>query len=299
MTDLSQSPATFLFSRINSDTSRDSFDPQIVESDARRAIDGGHVFTYPETWLCAAFASASDALHAAVALLRICIVDDEVGQVGSSVCVALHTGAADEHDGGYAGPTLAHAQRLLHATRAGQVVLSAATHDLIPDHLLPQLDLRDLGPRRCSDQDGAEQRFHVLVPELSNAAPFVRSSDFACHHLPVPRTRLIGREREVAAVRQLIRHSPSGLLTLTGPGGVGKTRLVIQVAAEICRSFRDGVWFVPLATIRDPQQVLPAIAKALSLREKPNQSLLAVLNDFLRNKHLMLVLDNLALPQLS
>lgn len=292
MTDLSESTATFLFSRIDPDTYRDSLGPQIVESRARRAIDGGHVFIYPEAWLCAAFASASDALHAAVALLRACSVDDSAGQVTSSIGVALHTGTADEHDGVYAGPTLAHAQRLLQAARAGQLVLSATTQHLIPDHLLPQLDLRDLGLQRWYDSDGGEHSFQVLVPELSNATPSARSSDFACHHLPTPRTCLIGREREVAAVRQLIQRPQSGLLTLTGPGGVGKTRLAIQVAADTCRSFRDGVWFVPLATIRDPQQVLPAIAQALSVREKPSQSLLAVLNDYLRDKHLVLVLDN-------
>jgi predicted ATPase/DNA-binding CsgD family transcriptional regulator len=114
----------------------------------------------------------------------------------------------------------------------------------------------------------------------------------SCKNLPARRTRLIGRERVVAAVQHLLQRSHSRLLTLTGPGGVGKTRLAVEVASRICGSFRDGVWFIPLAIIRDPEQVLPAIAQALGVRESINQPLLSTLQAHLRDKQLLLVLDN-------
>lgn len=284
MTDLPPGTATFLLSRIPANANQESRDIQNLEAPLRQmlAAAGGQLFSQPGMWLCATFAHAPEALQAAIALLHESGPQAAAGLARLPVAVVLDRGAADV--------VLPRAHALLHLAGAGQFLMSASMHALISDQLPPQLTFQYLGTRFGGDQD--EPFVQVQIADAPGEQRSVRSPDFHCHHLPAQRSRLIGRDHEVTTVQQLIQRSAGRLLTLTGPGGVGKTRLASEVASEICHWFYDGVWFVPLATIRDPEQVLPAIAQALGVREAAQQPLLSTLKAYLGDKQLLLVLDN-------
>ncbi|HWQ15784.1 MAG TPA: tetratricopeptide repeat protein [Roseiflexaceae bacterium] len=288
----------------------------------------------------AAFARATDALAAALAAQRALqaepwaelAADDTAGQptIASDMAVvpeaargapapqsniqhpksnmqvrmALHTGVAEERDGDYFGPALNRAARLLAAAHGGQVLLSAVTQELVRDHLPWGVGLRDLGEHQLKDLARRERIFQLVAPGLPEAFPPPRTLDTARHNLPSQATPLIGREREVAAVCDLLRRPEVRLLTLTGPGGIGKTRVAIQAAAELPGVFDDGVFFVALAAVSDPALVLPEIAYTLGVKEGGGRPLEVTLGAALQARRVLLVLDNLeqvlgAAPQIA
>ncbi|MBC8077989.1 MAG: tetratricopeptide repeat protein, partial [Chloroflexales bacterium] len=176
--------------------------------------------------------------------------------------------------------------------QGGQVLLSHVSHALVRDHLPPEMSLRDLGSPRLKDLTRAEPLFQLVAPGLRSDFPALPSLAARPTNLPAQPTALIGREREIADLCTLLRRAEVRLVTLTGPGGAGKTRLALQVAAELLDDAPDGVWFVNLAPISDPAAVAPAIAQALSVAERADQPVLATLQAHLRDKRLVLVLDN-------
>src|SRR5215208_1968360 len=196
------------------------------------------------------------------------------------VRMGLHTGDAVVGDEGYVGMSVHRAARIAHAAHGGQVLVSQATRELLVDE---DVGLVDLGEHRLKDLH-APQRLYQLG---EGAFPPPRTLDVARTNLPVQPTRLVGREQELAEALALLREEDVRLLTLTGPGGVGKTRLALQVAAEAVEDFPHGVWFVPLADVDDPARVRGRIGEALGLREA------APPEAFLRERTLLLVLDNL------
>ena len=196
--------------------------------------------------------------------------------------MALHTCAAVPEDGDYRTGALNRLGRLLGAVHGGQIVLSRSTADLARETLPPDVTLRDLGERQLRDLR-PEPVFQLVAPDLPRDFPPLKTLDRQPHNLPAQPTPLIGRATEVAAVCALLRRADVRLLTLTGPGGIGKTRLALQAAAELRDDFADGVCFVDLAPISDPALVArrsprrwaqqsgqPAAGRALSayLREK-------------------------------
>jgi len=237
-----------------------------------------------------AFAEAPAALRAAVeAQLRL---ESHAWPPGVTVRVrmGIHTGEGRMMGSSYVGLDVHRVARIAAAGHGGQVLVSAATRALT-EHRLPEgVGLRDLGEHRLKDLDAPEHLFQVLIPDLTSAFPPLRSIRDRPDHLPAQLTSFVGREREKRELLELLARSR--LLTLTGPGGTGKTRLSLEVAAAASGTFGDGAWFIPLATTTDADLLIPTIAAAFGLREGPARPMAEILADHLRDRSVLLVLDN-------
>ncbi|MGB8644338.1 MAG: AAA family ATPase [Anaerolineae bacterium] len=258
----------------------------------RRAVEAhrGRIFKTLGDQFCAVFASAQDALAAALAAQRA-LLAESWGEIGAlRVRMALHTGQVEERDGDYFGIPLARVARILVAGHGGQILLSQATAGTLGAPLPPDVQLRDLSAHRLKDLVQPEHIYQLLAPDLPSDFPPLRSLQAFQHNLPIQLTRLIGRQRELAEARR--RLTTARLLTLTGVGGTGKTRLSLQLAAEVLDNYEDGVWLVELAPLSDANLVAPSIARALGLREETGRPLLDTLIDYLRPRNLLLILDN-------
>jgi predicted ATPase/class 3 adenylate cyclase/Tfp pilus assembly protein PilF len=258
-----------------------------------RAAVGAHrgrVFRIQGDGLCAAFATAPDALAAALAAQLALHAEPWPEGDALRVRMALHTGAAEVQDGDYVGACLNRLGRLLGISHGGQTLLSRITHDLVRESVPAGAGLRDLGAHRLRDLAAPEQLFQLLHPDLPEAYPPLRSLDALQNNLPLQLTSFVGREREIGAVGDLL--DAHRLVTLTGTGGCGKTRLALQVAAGLGAVHPDGVWFVDLAPLTDPALVPQVVLAAMGLREAPSRPALATLTDHLGAKTVLLLLDN-------
>ncbi len=260
----------------------------------RQAIEAnsGYVFKTVGDAFCAAFATSPRALAAAVAAQHA-LQEEPWGAVGSlRVRMAIHVGTAEERDADYFGPAVNRVARLLSAGHGGQVLLSRAATDLARDSLPVGLHLRDFGEHRLKDLDRPEHVFDVLISGLPTEFPPLVTLDARPNNLPLELTPFVGRERETALLCETLLRPEVRLVTLLGPGGVGKTRLALQSAADLIDALPDGAFFVPLAAIREPDLVVPAIAESLVVRETGGQPLQQTLRDRLRNAKALLLLDN-------
>src|SRR5712692_1760536 len=239
-----------------------------------------------------AFARATDAVSAAVAAQGILASHAWPDQAAVRVRMGLHTGEPQRTADGYVGLDVHLAARLMSVGHGGQVLLSQTTRHLVEHHLPAGVSLRDLGEHRLKDFPLRSHLFQLVIADLPADFPPLLTLDARAHNLPVQPTPLIGREREVAAVQQLLLRDDVRLLTLTGPGGSGKTRLGLHVAVELSDHFTDGISFVNLAPISDADLVVPTIAQTLGVKESPTRSMAEQLQDFLQAKLLLLVLDN-------
>jgi len=176
------------------------------------------------------------------------------------------------------------------AGHGGQILLSVEVADLVRRDLPADVTLRDMGQQRMKGLTHLEHLFQVVVPDLPAAFPALKTLGPLRTNLPAQLTSFIGREKESAAIKQLLANHR--LITLTGPGGIGKTRLALQVAAEVLETFPDGVWLIELAPLADPALVPQVVASALGLREDASRDMLATLTDFLNARSLLLILDN-------
>ncbi len=237
----------------------------------------------------AVFPSTPDALH--------CAVEAQASLQSASwkatgplrVRMALHSAEVEQVQGDYFGPAVNQTARLMALASGGQVLVSQAAFDLVGS--APKgIVLRDLGEHRLKDLSRSERVYQAVFGGLPSDFPALQSIDAFPNNLPVQLSSFIGRELELERVGQLL--SSTRLLTLTGSGGTGKTRLSLQAAANALHNHRDGAWLVELASVVEPGLVLPAISAALKVREQPGRSLLDVLGDFLHSKDLLLVLDN-------
>ncbi|HSH79246.1 MAG TPA: tetratricopeptide repeat protein [Herpetosiphonaceae bacterium] len=302
MPDRPTGTVTFLFTDIEGSTSRWEHQRQAMQMALARhdailreviQAHGGDVFKTVGDAFYATFATAPNAVEAALAAqqaLQAEAWDTALGPI--RVRMALHTGTAEERDGDYFGPPLNRVARLLSVGHGGQVLLSTVTQELVRDLLPGGTELRDLGEHRLKDLIRSERIFQLVAPNLPTTFPPLKTLDNRPNNLPLQPNPLIGREREVEGVRQRLVLPDVHLVTLTGVGGTGKTRLALQVAAEMLDSFRDGVWFVNLAPITDPALVLSAIATTLGVREAGGQALRETLQAYLHDKQLLLLLDN-------
>jgi predicted ATPase/class 3 adenylate cyclase len=253
---------------------------------------GGREVDVTGDGLFAAFPRARDAVTAAVAAqqgLAAC-----AWPAGARVLVrmGLHTGEPTAAAGQYVGLDVHRAARIASAAHGGQVLVSEATYRLVENVLPEGTILRDLGWHVLKDLERPEHLFHLVVPGLPGEFPPLRGAAAPAGNLPAEPNEFIGRQDEVSAIAGLLRQQHVRLLTLTGPGGIGKTRLALHVAASLSPDFSDGVFWVPLATIRDSSLLTSSLATALGIRVPPTDSVLARLQDHLRPRRILLVLDN-------
>ena len=206
------------------------------------------------------------------------------------VRMGLHTGEGILGGDDYLGIDVNRAARIAAAGHGGQVLLSEATRALAEASLPAGVSLRDLGRHRLKDLARPEHLYQLVIEGLPANFPPLKTLDARPNNLPAQLTSFVGREQEIAAVEGLL--ADARLLTLTGPGGTGKTRLALQVAAEVLTDFADGAFFVDLSAITDPGVVPSEIAGALEVAEEPGRPILESLKDHLRDRELLLVLDN-------
>jgi predicted ATPase/class 3 adenylate cyclase len=238
----------------------------------------------------AVFARATDAVAAACAFQQALQQEPWPTPIPLRVRVGINTGEAELRQGDYYGPAINRCARIRALGVGGQTLLGRTTYELAREGLPLQASLQDLGAHRLKDLQRPEQLFQLLHPDLPSDFPPLTSLDSLPNNLPLQVTSFIGRDREMAEVQRLL--GTTGLLTLTGPGGTGKTRLALQVAADLLPEYPDGAWFVELASLSDPDLVPQTVASQLGIREAAGQPLTQTLVDALQARKLLLVLDN-------
>ncbi len=299
MSDRPSGTITFLFSDIEGSTRKWEQQPEAMrvalglhDRLLRAAFEaqGGFVFKTIGDAFCVAFDTPQGALIGAVEAQRALHRAEWAGIEPIKVRMALHTGTAEQRDGDYFGPALNRVSRILSSAHGGQVLLSLPTEELVRDFLPPGVQLRALGEHRLRDLARPEHLFQIAAHDFPSQFPALRSLESVPNNLPLQITSFIGREREMEEVKRML--GGARLLTLTGMGGTGKTRLSLQVAAELFDTFPDGVWFVEFATIADSDRVEETVAGTLEVRPESGRSLTAALATFLRDKRALLVFDN-------
>ena len=253
---------------------------------------GGYVFKTVGDAFCAAFERPAQAVGAAVDIQLALAAERWEPQIRISVRMGLHSGVCHERDGDYFGQTVNRAARLESTAHGGQVVISGVTADLIASGLPAEISLQDLGEHRLKDLGQPLRVYQVCGAGLLSDFPPLRSlnSPELAHNLPSQVSTFVGRERVLEDIRELLEQSR--VLTLTGAGGVGKTRLALQLAANLLDGSGDGVWFVDLAPLSDPGLVTAKTAGVLNVREEPGRSVLESLVAALRPRRLLVVFDN-------
>jgi len=292
---------TLLFTDIESSTLLWERAPEAMDEALRRHDEllrtvvngsGGYVFKTAGDSFCVAFPAAEDALRAAASAQRAMAAEPWPDGTTIRVRMALHTGACVERDGDYFGPTVNRVARLEATAHGGQVLLSQTTTASLDRLLPPGLSLRHLGSHRLKDLGRPEEIFQLVIEGARSDFPPLRSLDNPSlpNNLPQTVSSFVGRPAEVAEVRRLT--SDNRLVTLTGAGGVGKTRLALQVGAELLDGSGDGVWLVELATVNEPDAVPAAVARVLGIKEQLGRAMSDVLVDALAEQYVLIVLDN-------
>ncbi|HYQ36018.1 MAG TPA: LuxR C-terminal-related transcriptional regulator [Mycobacterium sp.] len=232
-----------------------------------------------------AFARAADAVACALTLQQAPLAPIKLR-------IGLHTGDIQLRDeGNYIGPTINRTSRLRDLAHGGQTVLSGATEPLVVDQLPPDVSLTDLGTHALRDLPRPERVVQLCHPDLHNDFPPLRTANaVAAERLPVQLTSFVGRQAEMKGIREAL--ADNRLVTLTGAGGAGKTRLAVQVAAELATDFADGVWYVDLAPITDPEVVPVTVARALGLLDQPGEPTIDLLRRSIRDRRMLMLLDN-------
>jgi predicted ATPase/class 3 adenylate cyclase len=260
----------------------------------RKAVEDadGRVVKIMGDGLMAVFSSPSGAAAACLEAQRA-LHDEEWNETGPlRVRIGIHVGEAQERSGDFFGPTVNRAARIMAAAHGGQVLLSGAAAGHAEPRLPAQVGLRDLGEHRLQDLFRPEHIFQLVDPALPGDFPPLATLSVRPNNLPTQASEFFGRATELASLRDLLDSAGIRLLTLTGPGGIGKTRLALQAAADQIDRFEDGVYFVDLAAIREPDAAFEAIVRAVGLVVTGTDSPLEVLKGELRGRRMLLVLDN-------
>ena len=290
---------TFLFTDIEGSTKLWQEQPDAMaiaharhDEILREAIESNHgyIFQIVGDSFSAAFHTAMDGLRAVLTAQRGLHQTSEV--LALRVRMGLHTGAAQiSPDGKYEGyTTIASTQRVMSAAHGGQTLLTQTTWDLLQNALPGDVTLHDMGEHHLKDLRVPLRLYQVNTPDLPQEFPPIKSLDRQPNNLPAQLTSFIGREKEIVEIKSALNESR--LVTLTGSGGTGKTRLSIEVGTQLLSNFSNGVWLIELAPLSDESQIIPALAQAFGLQELPFNPLASLVTDYLRDKKLLLILDN-------
>ncbi len=298
MAELPTGTVTFLFTDLEGSTRLWEAHPEAMKNALARhdevlrgAVEsnGGHIVKTTGDGLHAAFHTAEGALTAAHDGQRA--LSTLEGPEGSlRVRMGLHSGAAEHRDGDYFGTAVNRSARVSGAAHGGQILVSHATVELVRDQLHADVSLRDLGEHRLRDLARPERLYQLCAADLDDEFPPVQSIDAFPGNLPTQLTSFVGRDRELTTLVKAL--GESHLVTLTGVGGVGKTRLATQLAAEVLPQFSDGAWLCELAAADDDEALVQVVAATLGVRPRPGLELDESIAEFLRAKHVLVVLDN-------
>ncbi|MFT3896018.1 MAG: adenylate/guanylate cyclase domain-containing protein [Anaerolineales bacterium] len=303
MSDLPTGIVTFLFTDIQGSTKLSQEYPSDMpvmlarhNEILRNEIEAsnGFVFQVVGDSFSAAFHQPSDALHAALnAQQRLQM--EAWSPAPIKVRMGIHTGTAqldvDSRENLYKGyATLALTQRVMSAGHGGQILISKATHQAIQGDLPAETQLKDMGECRLKDVMHIEHLYQVSAPNLLSEFPPLKTQELSSNNLPAQLTSFIGREKEIEEIKGLL--AANRMVTLTGSGGAGKTRLSLQVGTQGLNQFSNGVWLLELAPITDPALVPQALLSIFNLRESSHRSIDEVLIEYLRTRNILLVLDN-------
>lgn len=299
MTERPTGTVTFLFTDLERSTRLWEEQPESMQAALARhdavladavAEHDGVVIKGTGDGIHAVFATADQAVAAAIAGQRALSTEDW-GTVGPlRVRMGLHTGVAEERGGDYYGPVLNRAARLMGVAHGGQVLCSQTSADLVRDTLARPAHLIELGPHVLRDLHRPEVVFQVGHPELTGSFPRLPTVVMGAGNLPRQLTSFVGHDDELLTIPTLLAETP--LVTLTGVGGVGKTRLAIEVASATAHRFRDGAWICELASVRDADAVTSALLETFSIQLRTGSSVDDTLWQFLVAKEMLVVLDN-------
>ena len=292
---------TFLFTDIEGSTRLweqhpEAMKPVLARHDAilRRAVaaNEGYVVKATGDGCHAAFQTAACAVAATLSAQQALQAEawDEIQPHALRVRMGVHTGEAEARAGDYYGSAVNRAARLMSVGYGGQVLVSAATATLVRELLPIGASLLDLGEHRLKDLVAPEHIYQLSHPAVPSSFPALKSLEAYPNNLPVQLTSFIGRSHEIEEAKRLL--ASARLVTLTGSGGTGKTRLALHVAAEVLTAFPDGVWLIELAPVSDPNLVAYALAGVLELRGAPGMPVLDLVASYLRSRRLLLILDN-------
>jgi len=296
--------ASFLFTDIEGSTLIAQHYPDLCERlfSRHQAIlesaitkNNGVIFLIAGDAFCAAFHSTSQAFQAALDAQQE-MNSEPWDPAPIKVRMGIHTGAAQPNNPdnpmeGYNGyATLVLAQRVMSMGHGGQILLSNSSADLLKPHLPDAIQMRDMGEYRLKGLLNLERLWQVISPDLPTEFAPLRSIQITTNNLPIQLTSFVGREQEMQEIKKSLEKNR--LVTLTGIGGTGKTRLSLQVAAEILDQYKDGVWFVELAPLSDPSLLARTVAEVLKIAEAPNLSIQDAIINTLKTRQSLLVLDN-------
>ncbi len=255
---------------------------EAIESNNGRIIkttgDGAH----------AAFSTSLDAVNATLRAQNQ--FQSAPGDLQIKVRMGLHTGEAELRDGDYYGQELNRAARIMSVGHGGQILLSGITAALVREQLPQNTKIIDLGEHRLKSLSNPEHLWQLVAPGITSEFPALQSLTTLPNNLPLQLTSFVGREKEILEIKQLL--NSARLVTLTGSGGTGKTRLSLGVGSETMTPFTNGVWLIELAPLTDATQIIPALAHVFGLQELPFNPLASLVMDYLRDKKLLLILDN-------
>jgi predicted ATPase/class 3 adenylate cyclase len=301
MSNLPSGTVTFLFTDIEGSTQLWEKHPEAMrsvlaqhDSIIRSAVTShhGHVIKTTGDGFHAVFDTAIDAVQAAIQAQSELhsVFTRQPENICIKVRMGIHTGEAELRDGDYYGQSLNRAARLMSVAYGEQTLISAVTCELAREHLPGEASLLDLGEHHLKDLVRSEHVFQLNMPGWSVEFPPLKTLNVIPNNLPLQLTSFIGRQNEVEEIRTLI--AENRMVTLTGSGGTGKTRLSIEVGRQELELFANGVWLVELAALSDSAQIIPALAQVFNLHELPTDPLANLVLDYLRDKKLLLILDN-------
>lgn len=290
---------TFLFTDIEGSTklAQKNNEAYITALDKHHEIlydvidsNNGFVFKIVGDSFCCAFSNSEDAVRAAVNT-QLKLISTDWNDTVIKVRMGLHSGDAEFIDKDYSGyVTLSRSSRIMSIAHGGQILLTEEVYENIKDNSDLKISFRDLGKRKLKDIILPEHVYQILSDDLPSEFPPLKSQDARQNNLPSSVSEFIGRKKEIQEIKALF--SKTRLITLTGAGGTGKTRISIQIAMEMIDEFDNGVWLIELSPVTDPELIVKEISTTLNLKEDPGLDYLVALKEFLKEKSILLIIDN-------